>query len=214
MNFTQLIKEEYIKLVESLTSFEITPNKARKSGNEANLVYLSIDKSYAISYANGNTKIAQKGDSMYNGLLFYVCLNEYEHHYGGDIWLSGYKNEIVENLSNYIQDSNNELDDLTETVLDVSGIGLDDTEQLTYILNNFIKKNDLSFISPIDWSNIQEQFGGYSEICVKRVSYNQIKKVEIYKNGEIIKTIKGGLNGKCDRFFYHGSPTQFWQELL
>jgi hypothetical protein len=69
-------------------------------------------------------------------------------------------------------------------------------------------------ISPLAWSDLQVREQGYSEVCVKQITANEIIKIEIYQNGEIVKKIKGNYNNNCEIPFYHGSPLAYWQHLL
>ena len=211
----KLIREEFNKL-------DVEPNISRSSGFGLNLVYLSISKSYASAYANGQTSAAHAyKHPIKNGVLFYVCLDNVKKHFGGDIWISGYKDEIIDDLKRYKNGWNNQeqsseenLERLTKDFL--NGCGFDEEPRLKAvdILLTYIKTNDLSLISPLEWSSIQEQYGGYSEICLKNIPIENIIKVEIYENGEIIKTINGKYNNECETIFYHGSPLSFWKHLL
>lgn len=210
----RLIREELDKL-------KIEPNISRSSGFGLDLVYLSISKSYASAYANGQTSAAHEyRQPIKNGVLFYICLDNVDKHFGGDIWISGYKDEIIDDLKQYKSEWNEEdysEHQLTNLTIDfLNGCGFSEEPNLKEVdtLLIYIEKDDLSLISPLEWSAIQEQYGGYSEICLKNVPIENIIKVEIYENGEIIKTINGKYNNECETIFYHGSPLNFWQHLL
>lgn len=199
----------------------IKPNVSRSSGFGLDLVYLSISKSYASAYANGQTSAAHEyRQPINNGVLFYVCLDNVDTHFGGDIWVSGYKDEIIDDLKYYIKEWNSEdysehtLTNLTEDFLDGCGLNIEPSIIEVNMLLEYLKKDDLSLISPLEWSSIQEHYGGYSEICLKSVSADNIIKVEIYENGEIIKSINGKYKDNCETVFYHGSPLKFWKHLL
>lgn len=210
------MKDRLVHIInEEIQKLAINPNVSRSSGFSEDLVYLSIDKSYASAYANGQTSSAHAYKfPINNGVLFYICLNEETQHYGGDVWDGGYKDDIIENLIDY-KESNTRLDSLTEEVVYGCGIQPEDiTPEQINLLVSYFEKDDLSLMSPLEWSAIQERFGGYSEICVKRITANDIIKVEIYQNGKIIKTLKGNHPDDCETIFYHGSPLQYWQHLL
>jgi len=210
----KLIREEFGKL-------KIKPNISRSTGFGLNLVYLSISKSYASAYANGQTSAAHAyRHPIKNGVLFYVCLDNVNKHFGGDIWISGYKDEIIDDLKQYKREwneedySEHELTNLTKEFLNGCGFSEEPNLKEVDVLLTYIKKDDLSLLSPLEWSSIQEQYGGYSEICLKNIPVENIVKVEIYKDGEITKTINGKYNNECETTFYHGSPLSFWTHLL
>jgi hypothetical protein len=203
-------------------NIEVAPNISRSSGFGLDLVYLSISKSYAIAYANGQTSAAHEyRNPINNGTLFYVCLDENTQHFGGDIWVSGYKDEIIDDLKEYKLEWNQEddysehdLERLTKYFLSACGVGEEPTlANVDYVLS-FIKKDNLSLMSPFEWSSIQEQFGGYSEICLKNITEDKILKVELYENGDLVKEINGKYKHSCETIFYHGSPLKFWKHLL
>ena len=204
-----IIKEEIEKL-------SLNPNVSRSSGFGTNVVYLSIDKSYANAYANGQTSAAHAYRfPIKNGVLFYVCLAEEINHYGGDIWIGGYKHDTIDNLLEYKADKEATLETLTQEIVYACGIQPENiTSKQIDLLISYFEKDDLSLMPPLDWSAIQERFGGYSEICVKTVTPGEIIKVEVYQNGNIVKTIKGEHNTSCETMFYHGSPLHFWEHLL
>lgn len=207
---------------EELDKLKIEPNKSRSSGFGLDLVYLSISKSYACAYANGETSSAHKyRQPIKNGVLFYVCLDDTENHFGGDAWVSGYKDDFIDDLKQYKNEWNLEnghsehrLDRLTKLFL--NGCELEETPSLESVdmLLSYIEMDDLSLISPLEWSYIQEQYSGYSEICLKNISIDDIIKIEIYENSEIIKTINGKYKGITETIFYHGSPLIYWKHLL
>jgi hypothetical protein len=207
-------------IVEYLTEtidheLNLHPNKSRKSGNTDGLVYLTSSKSYAISYANGLTSTAHAGSKIINsGLIFYVCLSENESHYGGDVWISGYKDSIVDDLVNYKNDSDYELDSLSEEFIESCGFDLPLSDGNINEILRYIQKDDLSLISPIDWSYIQTQQSGYDEICIKNLSMDKIIKIEVYKNQHLFKTIPGNYKHNCDNIYYHGSPLEYWNHLI
>ena len=206
-NFLEEIIKEEIETIK--------PNMSRSSGLGTKLVYLSIDKSYANAYANGQTSAAHVYKfPINNGVLFYVCLNENTKHYGGDIWISGYKQDIIDDLNEYKNNKGIRLENLTKAILYACGISEEPTVKQIDFLVSYFNKDDLSLMSPYEWSAIQENFGGYSEVCVKTVEPQEIIKLEIYQNGKIIKTINGGYKGNCETIFYHGSPLKFWEHLL
>ena len=209
MNINRIIREE-------IEHLNLNPNVSRSSGFGADLVYLSIDKSYANAYANGQTSAAHAYRfPIKNGVLFHVCLSEETKHYGGDIWVSGYKHDIIDNLLEYKADNETMLEDLTQEVVYACGIHPDNiTSKQINLLVSYFKKDDLSLMSPLEWSAIQERFGGYSEICLKTVTPKEIIKVEVYQNGNIVKTINGEHSMSCETIFYHGSPLKFWEHLL
>lgn len=204
MDILEIITEEMERL-------NLIPNLTRNTGIEKGLVYLSSSKSYASAYANGYTSNAHsfKGNIV-DGVLFYVCMDNIWQHYGGDVWVRGYKDEIVSDLENY--GNTNELSDLTNDFLQRCGIEDINQNMINKILPD-LKKNDISIISPIDWSNIQDEYSGYNEIALKQLDQKNIIKVEVYQDGKIIKTIVGNVSG-CENIFYHGSPLKYWGDLL
>ena len=201
---------------EELENINLNPNVARSSGLNTKLVYLSIDKTYAMAYANGQTSAAHAYRfPIKNGVLFYICLPEDAEHFGGDVWISGFKADVIEGLEKYMEEPDESLDTTTEHFLeaaqyDIEAMSTDEIKHLT----NLLKQDNLSMISPLSWSDLQEREQGYSEVCVKQVTANEIIKIEIYQNGEIVKTIKGNYGHGCEIPFYHGSPLAFWQHLL
>jgi hypothetical protein len=221
--FIKTILREHLNEHNIIENSELTvlPNISRSSGFGLDLVYLSLSKSYANAYANGQTSAAHEyRQPIKNGVLFYVCLDNIKEHYGGDVWVSGYKDEIIDNLISYKEEWNEEgysehqFTYLTETFLNACGFNGEPTLSDVDLLINQLEKNNLSLISPLEWSLIQEEFGGYSEIALKRISPSNIIKVELYENGEIIKTINGDYQNECETIFYHGSPLNFWKHLL
>jgi hypothetical protein len=208
-NSNNIIREE-------INNISLDPNVARSSGLSTKLVYLSIDKSYANAYANGETSAAHVYRfPIKNGVLFYICLPEDAEHYGGDVWTSGFKNDIIEGLTNYLLNPDEALETTTEHFLDAAQYDIESmtSDQIKNLINLF-KQDNLSMISPLNWSDLQEREQGYSEVCVKKVTPNEIIKIEIYQNGEIVKTIKGNYSYNCEIPFYHGSPLAYWQHLL
>ena len=204
ISLLEIIDNEILKL---------KPNYSRKTSGTNDLIYLSIDKSYAIAYANGRTKDAHINKKpINNGVLFHICLNDNSEHFGGDIWLSSYKDEILSDLNNLKSDNSSYINNSTKELLNSIGVDYDNLSNinLDYIINN-LNDNNLSIISPIDWSHIQQNDMGYSEICVKNIKDNQIIKIEFYENGELFKTIKGNYKSNCNYIFYHGSPLSFWK---
>jgi hypothetical protein len=215
---------KHLKLFEEYNSpLQILPNKSRSSGLSTPLVYLSIDKSYAIAYANGQTSSAHAYKfPIKDGVLFYVHLKENMSHYGGDVWLSGYRDEVIGELEELKNDSEYSVNHTVKNILEACGFGRDEFEpkQVDYALKLF-KENDLSMMSPTDWSYIQESDMGYSEIGVKSIEAKDIIRVEIYQDGELIKEIMGESDydkdeddDYFDRIFYHGSPLVYWEHLL
>ena len=169
--------------IQKVSPITIFPNKARSSGMGTNLVYLTSSKSYAQAYANGETSAAHVygRTDINNGVLFYISLSDGESHFGGDVWISGFKDEIIDNLNEYIKNPDETyLDRLTRDVLQACGL---DEEPDIKTIKNVIKefeKDDLSWMSPIEWSRIQDQYQGYSEIGVKSVTFDEIIKVEVF----------------------------------
>jgi hypothetical protein len=205
----EIIKEE-------LENINLEPNMARSSGLSTKLVYLSIEKSYAMAYANGQTSAAHVYRfPIKDGVLFYICLPEDAEHFGGDVWISGFKNDIIEGLENYMEEPDESLDSTTQHFLDAAQYDIEtmSTDQIKR-LTNLLRENNLSMISPLAWSDLQVREQGYSEVCVKQITANEIIKIEIYQNGEIVKKIKGNYNNNCEIPFYHGSPLAYWQHLL
>lgn len=211
--------------------FNITPNKSRSSGLGTGLVYLTSSKPYAYGYANGYTKSAHVfgHNGIIDGVLFYVKLEGDGSHYGGDAWISGFKDDIINNLKDYVQNPEETyIEKLTRDVLNACGIYSDDSEYDIKILKKIIsdfKKDNLSWISLNDWTSIQDEYQGYSEICVKSVSFKEIVKIEVFKGGELIKEIYGDAYseeyGDLDAedcyyndIYFHGSPLEFWKEIL
>jgi hypothetical protein len=212
---------KYLKLFEDYNNLlQILPNKSRSSGLSTPLVYLSIDKSYAVAYANGQTSSAHAYKfPIKDGVLFYVHLTDSSKHYGGDVWLSGYRDEVIEELTNLKNDNEYSVNSTVRGILEACGFDRDDVDpkQIDYALKMF-KKNDLSLMSPSDWSYIQESDMGYSEIGVKSVEPKDIIRVEVYRDGELIKEIMGESDYDEDEdeepIFYHGSPLVYWEHLL
>jgi hypothetical protein len=205
----EIIKEE-------LENINLEPNVARSSGLSTKLVYLSIEKSYAMAYANGQTSAAHVYRfPIKDGVLFYICLPEDAEHFGGDVWISGFKNDIIEGLENYMEEPDESLDSTTQHFLDAAQYDIEtmSTDQIKR-LTNLLREDNLSMISPLAWSDLQVREQGYSEVCVKQITANEIIKIEIYQNGEIVKKIKGNYNNNCEIPFYHGSPLAYWQHLL
>jgi hypothetical protein len=205
----EIIKEE-------LENINLEPNMARSSGLSTKLVYLSIEKSYAMAYANGQTSAAHVYRfPIKDGVLFYICLPEDAEHFGGDVWISGFKNDIIEGLENYMEEPDESLDSTTQHFLDAAQYDIEtmSTDQIKR-LTNLLREDNLSMISPLAWSDLQVREQGYSEVCVKQITANEIIKIEIYQNGEIVKKIKGNYNNNCEIPFYHGSPLAYWQHLL
>jgi len=201
---------------EELENLILNPNIARSSGLSTKLVYLSVDRSYANAYANGETSAAHVYRfPIKNGVLFYICLSEDAEHYGGDVWISGFKNDIIEGLENYLLDPDETLETTTKHFLDAAQYNIENitSDEIKRIINN-LKVDNLSMISPLAWSDLQESEQGYSEVCVKKITPKEIIKVEIYQNGELVKTIKGAYSHNCEIPFYHGSPLSYWQHLL
>lgn len=169
-----------------------------------------------MAYANGQTSAAHAYRfPINNGVLFYICLSEDAEHFGGDVWISGFKNDVIEGLEKYMEEPDESLDTTTEHFLeaaqyDIEAMSTDEIKRLT----NLLRENNLSMISPLSWSDLQEREQGYSEVCVKKVTTNEIIKIEIYQNGELVKTIKGNYSYNCEIPFYHGSPLAYWQHLL
>lgn len=231
-NFRDFILYEYqteIPFEPPIQSISITPNKSRSSGLGTNLVYLTSSKSYAQAYANGETSSAHVfgRTDINNGVLFYISLKDGDSHYGGDVWISGFKDDIIGNLMDYMKNPDETyLERLTKEVLNACGLDTDEElskKTLKNIITEF-KKDDLSWMSPIDWSRIQDEYQGYSEIGVKSVSFDEIIKIEVYKNGELVKELKGGKDLDIDDeygedefgdpVFYHGSPLKFWEKIF
>lgn len=217
--------------VQKISPITILPNKSRSSGMGTNLVYLTSSKSYAQAYANGETSSAHVygRTDINNGVLFYISLSHGESHFGGDVWISGFKDEIIDNLNEYIQNPDEtQLERLTKDILEACGLESDEPD--IKILKKLVKefqKDNLSWMSPIEWSRIQDQYQGYSEIGVKSVTFDEIIKAEVFKNGKLIKEIKGGKYYEDfeedeyeeeDEFgnpiFYHGSPLIYWEKTL
>lgn len=215
------IKNFYEFITENI-NLKIEPNISRSTGFGLDLVYLSISKSYASAYSNGQTSAAHEyRQPIINGVLFYISLDNIDKHYGGDIWISGYKDEIIDDLIEYNNEWDEEdnysehgLNTLTSEFLSLCGYRDEPNKETVKDLLTHLTKNDLSVITPIDWSSLQEQFGGYSEVCVKNVNFDNIIKVEVYKDGDIIKTILGGYKNYCEKTFYHGSPLNFWKHII
>jgi hypothetical protein len=201
---------------EELQNITLNPNIARSSGLSTKLVYLSIDKSYAMAYANGQTNAAHAYRfPIKNGVLFYICLPEDAEHFGGDVWISGFKNDVIEGLESYLESPDEQLETTTEHFLDAAQYDIEamSSDQIKSLLN-LLRVDNLSMISPLSWSDLQEREQGYSEVCVKQITPNEIIKVEVYQNGELVKTIKGNNKHNCEIPFYHGSPLTYWQNLL
>jgi hypothetical protein len=210
---TKTIKDIINEELENLT---LNSNIARSSGLSTKLVYLSVDRSYANAYANGQTSAAHVYRfPIKNGVLFYICLPEDAEHYGGDVWISGFKDDIISGLENYLLDPDETLETTTEHFLDAAQYDIESmgSDEIKRIIDN-LKADNLSMISPLAWSDLQEREQGYSEVCVKKITPKEIIKVEVYQNGEIIKIIKGNYNYECEIPFYHGSPLAYWQHLL
>lgn len=192
---------------------QINLNPHANSKDKSPLIYLSMSKNYAMAYANGLKSAAHAYQApVKNGLIFYVCLDEVDEHYGGDVWL-GFKDDIVNDLKEYME--NNDYSKFAEETKDFIFIcGIDDLDELSVetvsdILEH-IKADDLSIISPIDWSLMQNEYIGYSEICLRNMPHEIIVKIEIYKNEVLIDTIKVNIDYDCDDIFYHGSPLENW----
>ena len=169
-----------------------------------------------MAYANGQTSAAHVYRfPIKDGVLFYICLPEDAEHFGGDVWISGFKNDIIEGLENYMEEPDESLDSTTQHFLDAAQYDIEtmSTDQIKR-LTNLLRENNLSMISPLAWSDLQVREQGYSEVCVKQITANEIIKIEIYQNGEIVKKIKGNYNNNCEIPFYHGSPLAYWQHLL
>lgn len=201
---------------EELQNITLEPNVARSSGLSTKLVYLSIEKSYAMAYANGQTSAAHAYRfPIKNGVLFYICLPEDAEHFGGDVWISGFKNDIIEGLENFLINPNESLDSTTEHFLEAAQYNVDNMSTVEIKrLVSLLKVDNLSMISPLSWSDLQVREQGYSEVCVKQITAKEIIKIEVYQNGEIIKIIKGAYSHNCEIPFYHGSPLTYWQHLL
>ncbi len=209
------IKKGYDMLIEENNSKFIYPN-------DGELFYLTIDKSYAEAYANGIKSAAHHvRNPIKSGVIVLICIDDIKKHYGGDIWKSAYKYELIEDLENYkneyVQDeyySTHILDKSTKDFLELCEI-YDEPElyEIEDILNN-IKDDNLSFVSPIKWSYFQEKDMGYSEICVKKINKKNIIKIEFYKDGKVIKNIESNYNKNCINILYHGSPIEKWNYLL
>lgn len=207
-------KKDYSNLL------HIKPNHSRQSGINTDLIYLSIERGYAEAYANGRTTDAHVVRMpVRNGVIFSICLNEENtEHFGGDVWTQGFRDDIVTDIQDYMMGEDIK-ENVTKEFLERAGV---DLEQLTNEgIQNFILQpllvNNISIISPLEWSEMQNQEQGYSEICLKEVRYDQITKVEIYKDSVLIKTIKGGNTGSnCQDgiTYYHGSPLEYWKHLL
>jgi hypothetical protein len=188
---------------------ELRPNVSRKSGLGTALVYLSIDETYANAYANGQTSAAHAYRfPVENGVVYHVCLSGEEEHFGGDVWKSGYKDEIVNDLKNHIKGGG--LGETTQRFFDNAGIDIENMDAGRVLA--MLMADDLSLIPPVEWSYMQEDDMGYSEIGVKEVPYSKIVKAEVYRNGNLVKTIRGGYKGGCETVFYHGSP--YFEHLL
>lgn len=212
---------KHLKLFEEYNNqLQILPNKSRSTGLSTPLVYLSIDRNYAIAYANGQTSSAHAYKfPIKDGVIFYVHLKENVSHYGGDIWLSGYRDEVIEELSSLKDDSDYSLSSSVREILENCGIDVDEiTPKQINLALKYFKENNLSMMSPTDWSYIQESDMGYSEIGVKSVEPKDIIRVEIYRDGELIKEIIGESDYDEDEdeepIFYHGSPLVYWEHLL
>lgn len=202
---------DYITEVITDTDHTIIPNKKRKSGDVSGLIYLTKSKKYANAYANGLTSGAHVGSySINDGVLIYCCLDDVDNHYGGDVWVSGFKDDILDELQNY-----NKFEDLSPTTQEIILMcGYDsslDLDEINYLISYF-EKDDLSLIPIDEWSDFQSHQMGYDEICIKSLPNSMILKTEMYINGSLYRTINGGCQEEyCDAIYYHGSPIEFWE---
>lgn len=181
-------------------------------------IYVTRDLSYAYAYASGYKSSAGPGmTKLKNGVIFVIWLGDDILHYGGDVWKSGYENEIKNDLKDYKE--NDESSRLLNELFELAQIEPTD-EQIDKMLKNPVE-NLLQLISPSDWSYFQEKDMGYSEVVLKKVEWNQIIEIRLYKNFEL-KIIKGGSDKDMgdiyeedyDHVFYHGSPLSIWEGKL
>lgn len=187
-------------------------------------IYVTPDISYANAYASGmNKSSAHMGvRDLKNGVIFVVWLSdEWEPHWGGDVWKSGFESDVINDLKEYKK--SNRVSRLLEDMFERAGIDWEDGEISSKRLNGMIKnpvENLLQLISPWEWCNIQDYYQGYSEIALKGVEWNRIIEIRVYKGGELDKRIRGGYRGKVDweedvqNIFYHGSPLGLWEGKL
>lgn len=206
-----IIRDELRKYLNE--QFKLNPQSSLIQNDP--LIYLTMSKSYAMAYANGVKNAAHAYNApIENGLLFYVCADEITEHYGGDNWLSGFKDDIISDLENYIETY--DYSDFNKETKDFIYIyGVEDLDDLTidnvdYILS-YIREDDLSIVPPVNWSLMQGEYLGYSEICLKKMPDDIIIKVELYENKVLVETINGKADHECANVFYHGSPLKNWK---
>lgn len=215
------LRQIYKSLLENLRDLTLRPNISRSSGNSQNLVYLSHDRNYANAYANGRISDAHMGSrNITNGVLFYINLGDItesgKQHYGGDVWTSGFKEDYLNSLNDFLENSSFGLSGDVVDYIEACGYDIDEFSEsdAEYFIDKF-NKNDLSDIPILNWIYIQDDMQGYNEICVEKVDSSQIIKVEVYQNEELTKTINGLAGGDSDNdILYHGSPLKYWEKNL
>lgn len=186
-------------------------------------IYVTPDITYANAYASGMKSSAHMGVmDLEDGVIFVVWLSdEWESHWGGDVWKSGFEGDVIDDLKTFRDGGG--LSDLLRDMFESAGIEGDELEEDGSRLDSMIKKpveNLLQLISPWEWCGLQERYQGYSEVALKRVDWDKIIEVRVYKDGELVKEIEGGYKGEVDwewdirNIFYHGSPLGLWGKRL
>ncbi len=143
-------------------------NTPRKTSDISG-VYLTKDRSYAGAYANGFIKDSHffKTNTPDSGAIITVRLSD-----GG----AGF-GDVMASL---------DYDDLKQLLIET---GFDEKTALRMAKN---PKKAAENIDHLVATDFMEREMGYSEIVRPEIKFGDIVKIDIYDNGKIIKTIKGG----------------------
>ena len=180
-------------------------------------VYVTNNRNMANAYASGRTQNAHGGAGQAtNGVIFTVGLDDTHHDIGGDIWKSWWS-DLSPALQEFIQNDGDE-DYITDEMRDTfehAGIELDISTAQWALQNPTIL---LQALSHYGWSNLQDQYMGYSEVALDDMPWNNIIRIEEFGgDGSLTRSIPGGAKQEDfgeDSIYYHGSPSSHWQEKL
>ncbi len=166
-----------------ILSSENTPRKTSTLSG----VYLTENRGYAGAYADGNVKTAHERmtQTPQNGVIYKVKYPENAGVGFGD---------VIDSL---------EKDDLIKLLKES---GVDDTEASRLALN---PKEASRHIDPRVASSWMEQQMGYSELVLPELKFSDIIEAQVYKDGKLVETIKGGVKNfdeADDLIVYTGTP--------
>ena len=214
------VQTNWLKTATKNPKFKTGPKAPRQTSSVSG-VYLTVDRSMANAYANGRVADAHMGaNTVVDGVIFGVILDEDTHQIGGDVWKSGYEDEFRNDMKEFL--SSGKMGNLGYQLLEEAGIN--PPYNLDVIKSFSVEPESILDSIGLDrWSSFQGSDMGYSEIVIPQLPWKDVAMVYLYDSkGRLEKILKGGsklseaeveeaaLEG---RLFWHGSPRKFWRKL-